>query len=143
MGISNELFRFECWLLQQQAPAEVWELGNAMRGMPCARESDLSPAPAVRMFLRHRASRRVRVLQLVKEARRVGSGKLGPELQQRLLDEALTGPVLRAAPMALTYQRRVLQGLLRAAEEDGCELAEDLTEMFTRAQLVRSMLWQG
>lgn len=94
MGISNDLFRFECWLLQQQAPAE-----------------------------------------LVKEARRVGGGKLGLQLQQRLLDEALVGPVLRAAPLALTYQRRVLQALLRAAEEDECELAEDLTEMFTRAQL--------
>lgn len=57
-------------------------------------------------------------------------------MQQSLIDEAFGCEALRAAPLASAYQRRVLQVLMRAAEEDRCDLAYALVELFTRVQLV-------
>ena len=76
------------------------------------------------------------LMQLAKEARRIGGGRLTPAVQQILVDKAFGCAALRAAPLAPTYQRRVLQGLMQAADEDGCELADPLVELFTAAQLV-------
>lgn len=59
-------------------------------------------------------------------------------MQQLLVEEAFGCEVLRAAPLAPAYQCRLLQALLRAAEEDGCDLADALVELFTIAQLVRA-----
>jgi hypothetical protein len=75
-------------------------------------------------------------MQLVKDARQVGGGQLTLAVQRALVEHALSCDELRAAPMAITYQRRVLQALVQAAEEDGCEPADPLVELFTRAQLV-------
>jgi hypothetical protein len=73
---------------------------------------------------------------LAKEARQIGGGRLTAAVQRVLVDEAFGCAALRAAPLAPAYQRRVLQGLMQAAEEDGCELADPLVELFTAAQLV-------
>jgi ferredoxin len=75
-------------------------------------------------------------MQLAKEARQIGGGLLTLAVQRMLVDEAFGCAALRAAPLAPAYQRRVLQGLMQAAEEDGCELADPLVELFTAAQLV-------
>jgi hypothetical protein len=76
------------------------------------------------------------MMQLAKEARQIGGGLLAPAVQRVLVDEVFGCAALQAAPLAPAYQRRVLQGLLQAAEEDGCELADPLVELFTKAQLV-------
>ncbi len=76
-------------------------------------------------------------MQLADEARLAGVGALTPEVQRRLAEEVFGDDAFRAAPPAPAYRRRLLQALVRAAEEDGCELSDELVELFTAAQLVR------
>lgn len=76
-------------------------------------------------------------LQLADEARLAGVGTLTPEVQRRLAEEVFGDGAFGAAPPAPAYRRRLLQALVRAAEEDGCELSDELVELFTAAQLVR------
>jgi hypothetical protein len=73
--------------------------------------------------------------KLADEARRAGGGALTAEMQRRLSEEVFADAALRAAPPGPSYRRRLLQALVRAAEEDNCELADELVDLFIDAQL--------
>ncbi len=75
-------------------------------------------------------------MQVIKEARKLsGTELLTLDVQSNLL-EPLKDNRWRH-PLNSDYVQRVFRSLLRAIEEDGCEIDEELSSLFTTAELVK------